>query len=942
MKPSTPHPDTIVFAQLLFAAAHRAGVEHPVFETRILNTGREGTISGYAADAETLANLCATRDGTVPGIYVTPNAVVPECFARAASRLKSYTGKGETTGDNQIARRLWLLLDFDAVRPAGVSSTDYQHTMAIITADVVRDWLCERGWPDPIANDSGNGAHLLYRVDLPNDDDATALIKRCLNALAARFDDEDVKVDTSVYNAARIWKMPGTMVMKGDSTTEQPHRRAALLERPDELVVVTREQLEALAVEAPTEPPKSNGTRDPDDVFVRANACDVRGVLERLGKLDGEHPICPGCGTTGDSSVAILDHGLKCSHARCADRGRKGFRTPVDLVMEVEGCTPIEAVRRLGDWFGFEVSDPSQPVQFQNFKKTGNGNATASPPPAPVIGPIRAVDLVDEILAEAALPIMPIGLPGLDALLGGGFTAKTMNVIVAPSGRGKTSLATQISARYAESAPALYYTAELTRAQLVARVLSQRTGYSWRDVIRGAVDPETMRQVLAPLELDVLGRCANPIGEIVRWVDAALARGHGAPLVVIDYMQLVADIAAAGADVRLANMLAVRALLHLAETKPIFMLVLSQGNRASSRAMREGNGGVEDYVDAGAETAALEQSASTLIAIVGALEDGAVDHDVTAMLAKSRMGRRGKTGLRLRGPTGRWEDLTTVPASPAERKAAEVERLVLATVQTRPGEYTKRNLMKGLIPGYRGDTVGDAIDKLIAAETLTYTRIIRTDADGIRRPAEVLIPICPPGGGDTSEKRGTCPVSEVSPGEPGDISQNGGRVSPRDASIDLDPTTADMSPTSEGGGTRPHVEVDRDRGTLDRASNLSPAAGSDNTSPPLVNVSVDVSPAVEREPGSDDEPLAGVHQVSTLAADRFAVDIDDDFRWLAGVQDKAARVVELARQAGVKLWVADGQLRFRGHRVPNELRTLLTEHKVAIIALLTTESEIPF
>ena len=55
--------------------------------------------------------------------------------------------------------------------------------------------------------DSGNGAHLLYRLDLPNDADAKRLVDGCMKSLAQRFTDSQVPVDTTVGNAARIWKL---------------------------------------------------------------------------------------------------------------------------------------------------------------------------------------------------------------------------------------------------------------------------------------------------------------------------------------------------------------------------------------------------------------------------------------------------------------------------------------------------------------------------------------------------------------------------------------------------------------------------------------------------------------------------------------------------------------------------------------------------------------
>ena len=78
--------------------------------------------------------------------------------------------------------------------------------------------------------DSGNGTHLLYGIGLPNDDESRKLVMECLEALAFKFNDKRVKIDTSVGNAARIWKVPGTLAAKGDDMPERPHRRSKFLQ----------------------------------------------------------------------------------------------------------------------------------------------------------------------------------------------------------------------------------------------------------------------------------------------------------------------------------------------------------------------------------------------------------------------------------------------------------------------------------------------------------------------------------------------------------------------------------------------------------------------------------------------------------------------------------------------------------------------------------------
>lgn len=123
--------------------------------------------------------------------------------------------KDATTSDTDIIRRHWLPIDLDPVRPSGVSSTNSEHDTALERARKISTWLAEQGFPDPIIADSGNRANLLYRIDLPNDDEATGLVRSCLTILDALYSDNVVTVDTANFNAARIWKLYGTTSRKG-------------------------------------------------------------------------------------------------------------------------------------------------------------------------------------------------------------------------------------------------------------------------------------------------------------------------------------------------------------------------------------------------------------------------------------------------------------------------------------------------------------------------------------------------------------------------------------------------------------------------------------------------------------------------------------------------------------------------------------------------------
>ncbi len=217
----------------------------------------DGIASGYFNSPEELAATVETLDGlpTVHGIYVTINPVNPALFSRRANRIKMRLGKKDAaTADADIEHRHWLPIDIDPVRPSGVSSTDAEHETAIATTRRVAAFLAEKGFPAPILADSGNGAHLLYRIDQPNDDASRVLVKRCLDVLDTLFSDNKATVDTANFNAARIWKLYGTMSRKGDNTKDRPHRRSAIIDAPPEPAIVGRDQLELLAGMLPTMP----------------------------------------------------------------------------------------------------------------------------------------------------------------------------------------------------------------------------------------------------------------------------------------------------------------------------------------------------------------------------------------------------------------------------------------------------------------------------------------------------------------------------------------------------------------------------------------------------------------------------------------------------------------------------------------------------------------
>lgn len=288
------------------------------------------TVSGYFDydHLDAMAKAAATIQA--PAVYFIPNPVDPALLARAANRLEH--GAKNTTADSDILQRRWLLIDTDPWRPAGISSTDAQHAAALAKAAAIAEWLSLAGWPEPMQADSGNGAHILYRVDLPTDDGG--LLQRILAALAFRFDDATVNVDLTTFNPARIWKLYGTVARKGDDTAERPHRLATLLHVPDTLIPVPRPLLDAVAAMLPKEPERKTAPGPAFDLdgWIRDHLPDAEAPQPwQQGGRRWILPVCPWNAehTGGAAYIVQLPSGAidaGCHHNGCAGRDWRALR----------------------------------------------------------------------------------------------------------------------------------------------------------------------------------------------------------------------------------------------------------------------------------------------------------------------------------------------------------------------------------------------------------------------------------------------------------------------------------------------------------------------------------------------------------------------------------------------------------------------------------------
>lgn len=284
------------------------------------------TQSGYFTSVDKIISEIKRYQGS--NIYFTLNTISDACYSRE-QRDRIIERPKNTTSDNDVIRRNWLLIDIDSKRATGVSATDAEKEESFIVGRKVYKYLRSLGFSDPISADSGNGLHLLYKIDLPNDKYSKELIQNCLETLHYYFSTPTADVDKSVSNASRITKLYGTIAVKGQNTPERPHRVSKILNVPKDIKVNSIELLTRLSDQRPKkEEPKvtNNYGRDEFDIDNFLSKHSIR-VTKRERYKDGEKYILEHCifdesHRGKDAVIFRLGNGAigyKCFHNSCAD-----------------------------------------------------------------------------------------------------------------------------------------------------------------------------------------------------------------------------------------------------------------------------------------------------------------------------------------------------------------------------------------------------------------------------------------------------------------------------------------------------------------------------------------------------------------------------------------------------------------------------------------------
>ena len=122
--------------------------------------------------------------------------------------------------NEDVVRRVAIPLDVDSKRPSNdVAATEKEVAAAKERMVEINSWMRLQGYKQPFIAMSGNGYHIVQRVDIPVTEDLPKKLESYFYNEIPHADKMD-----KILDAARILKVPGTISIKGVPTEERPHR----------------------------------------------------------------------------------------------------------------------------------------------------------------------------------------------------------------------------------------------------------------------------------------------------------------------------------------------------------------------------------------------------------------------------------------------------------------------------------------------------------------------------------------------------------------------------------------------------------------------------------------------------------------------------------------------------------------------------------------------
>lgn len=508
-----------------------------VIEVRALE---KYTYSGYYKDKEKLIKDLSKHDDKT--WYFVMNEIDEACFSRSQSEKIISDKKIVTTSDKDIKRLNWFLIDSDPERASKVSATDAEKELAREMCRHIYSYLRNVGFSAPIVCDSGNGYHLLYKINLSTEN--STIVKKFLQSVSMLFSSDKVKVDTSVFNPARITKVYGTIARKGADTADRPHRASGIISIPDSIELTSKSLIEKVAnlLPEPEKPSYKNGYSNSAssfniDDFISKTGLQVRNETNSNGIRKIVLENCPFDSNhkAPDSAIFVLANGaiaFKCFHNSCSDK-------------------TWQDVRKMFDRSCYQKSQ-EQSRTHQNQREQSK-NIEEKPIDGKILAPafLRLCDI--EVLDRSKIVSIKTGFTELDKKIIGTNKGE-FSIWSGGNGSGKSTILSQISLNSASIGfNTAMFSGELTSNRMKNWLLLQAAGRQNTKLSDNGVSYYVPKKTIKKIDdwvSDKLWIYNNDYGTKVEMVLKALIehiKNHHTDVIVIDNLMSL-DIASMTGD----------------------------------------------------------------------------------------------------------------------------------------------------------------------------------------------------------------------------------------------------------------------------------------------------------------------------------------------------------------------------------------------------------
>jgi hypothetical protein len=233
------------------------------------------------------------------------------------------TKSGKTV---DISRVIGIPFDVDTIRPKNTAATNEELTQSKERVNDLITWMQTTQYNQPLISMSGNGFHVVLKVNIPVTDDLS-------EKLEAFFHEAPTKGLDSIFDLPRIIKVPGTLSIKGVPTAARPHRLSRILtlgnETPDkalrEHIINLKQYVPPLATVEPKTTSKKTGKTTQSAELFKVKTSGLKPCFKKFAEEGGKL-----------SKVGSEDHLLRLALVTEAHSKGYGLEEIVDLFRKAE------------------------------------------------------------------------------------------------------------------------------------------------------------------------------------------------------------------------------------------------------------------------------------------------------------------------------------------------------------------------------------------------------------------------------------------------------------------------------------------------------------------------------------------------------------------------------------------------------------------------------